>query len=336
MMNRRVFLLLLCLIECVVTLASNPTYPLSKKSLTKQRCFPKSIPAGNYSGITWLGDSSYAVVDDKSPTAGFSLMTIHIDSISGKILHAQIDTFLTSGQKNRDEEDICYLSHTRTLFISGEAGNAILEYQLDGTLTGRQLEVPDIFLTARPNGGFEALTYNAKTQRFWTTSEFSLPDDGSLPTIQNKIPNRLRLQSFNEQLQPAEQYWYNTDSSVTMKQKGQSVLGVSALAALDDGRLLVLEREVYTAPKKIGSFVQVKVYEVNPRQHSVVTLLPKQLVSSFRTRMNLTARSFANYEGMCVGPRLADGRQVIVLIADSQNQYRGYLRDWLRTIILEP
>ena len=336
MMNRRVLLLLLCMIESVVALSANPSPPLPKISLTKQRSFPKSIPAGNYSGITWLGDSLYAVVDDKSPTAGFSLMTIHIDSVSGKILHAQIDTFFTSGQKNRDEEGICYVSHARTLFISGESDNAVLEYQLDGTLTGRQLAVPDIFLTARPNGGFEALTYNAATHRFWTTSEFSLPDDGPLPTIHNKIPNRLRLQSFNDQLLPAEQYWYATDSSVVTKQNGQSVLGVSALAALDDGRLLVLEREVYSAPRKIGSFVQVKVYEVNPRQHPVGTLLPKQLLTSFRTRINLTARSFANYEGMCVGPRLADGRQVIVLIADSQNQYRGYLRDWLRTIILEP
>ena len=332
-MNRRFLLLLL---SCFLLHIPCSSQQASHVSVTKQRSFPKSIPAGNYSGITWLGDSRYAVVDDKSPTAGFSLMTIHIDSITGKIRHAQIDTFLTSGQKNRDEEGICFVSRTRTLFISGEADNAVLEYRLDGTLTGRQLEVPGIFHTARANGGFEALTYNAATQRFWTTSEFSLPDDGPLPTIQNKVANRLRLQSFDDQLQPAEQYWYATDNSVTTKQKGQSVLGVSALAALDDGRLLVLEREVYTAPKKIGSFVQVKVYEVHPHQYPTGTLLPKRLVASFRTRINLAARSFANYEGMCVGPRLADDRQVIVLIADSQNQYRGFLHDWLRTIILAP
>ena len=39
--------------------------------LNKQRHFPKTVPAGNYSGITWLGGDSYAVVNDKSPTAGF-------------------------------------------------------------------------------------------------------------------------------------------------------------------------------------------------------------------------------------------------------------------------
>ena len=31
-----------------------------------QHAFPQTIPAGNYSGITWLGGDLYAVVSDKS------------------------------------------------------------------------------------------------------------------------------------------------------------------------------------------------------------------------------------------------------------------------------
>ena len=54
-----------------------------------------------------------------------------------------------------------------------------------------------------------------------------------------------------------------------------------------------------------------------------------------KTRLNLLARSLANYEGMCLGPRLADGRRVVVMIADSQSQYKGILKDWLRTICIE-
>ena len=64
--------------------------------LNKQRHFSKTVPAGNYSGITWLGGDRYAVVNDKSPTAGFYLMTIHTDSITGELLEAQTDTCLTS------------------------------------------------------------------------------------------------------------------------------------------------------------------------------------------------------------------------------------------------
>ena len=301
--------------------------------LTQQRHFAATVPAGNYSGITWLGDSLYAVVDDKSQQAGFSIMTIDIDSVSGEVLNARRDTVLTSGQPNRDEEGICFFPHARTLFISSEADGQILEYRLDGSLTGRGLHVPDVFRTAYPNSGFEALTYNATTHRFWTTSEQTLQADGVRPDALHQVSNRLRLQSFDDDLQPLDQYWYQTDSTAIGTRRGDSVLGVSALAALDDGRLIVLEREVFTAAKKIGSFVEVKLYVVNPESHPSGTLLSKQLLTSFRTKINVTARSFANYEGMCLGPRLVDGRQVLLLIADSQNQYRGYLRDWFRTVV---
>ena len=54
-------------------------------TVMKQRKFPKTVSAGNYSGITWLGGSRYAVANDKSPTAGFYLMTIDIDSITGEL-----------------------------------------------------------------------------------------------------------------------------------------------------------------------------------------------------------------------------------------------------------
>ena len=55
----------------------------------KQRHFPKTVPAGNYSGITWIGDDRYAVANDKSQTAGFHLITIRIDSVTGIINEVQ-------------------------------------------------------------------------------------------------------------------------------------------------------------------------------------------------------------------------------------------------------
>ena len=303
-------------------------------TVLKQRKFPKTVSAGNYSGITWLGGSRYAVANDKSPTAGFYLMTIKTDSISGELLSVREDSFLTSGQPNRDEEGICYMPQTQTVFVSGEADQDILEYNLQGQLTGRKLNIPDIFKTAYPNGSFEALTYQPQTHRFWTTSEFTLKADGQKPTIEKKIKNRLRLQSFGDDLQPKEQYWYETDSTITKKRKGRSILGVSGLAALEDGRIVVLEREMYFPKKQIGSCCLVKLYLVNPSRQQSGDVLKKTLLTEFRTKVNLTRRNFANYEGICVGPKLADGRQLLILICDSQNQYRGMMRDWFKTVIL--
>ena len=195
----------LSMLLCMQTMAQQVT-------LNKQRHFPKSVPAGNYSGITWLGGERYAVVNDKAPTAGFHLMTISTDSLTGSILEIRADSFVTSNHPNRDEEGICYVPKANTVFVSGEADGQILEYRLDGQLTGRRLNIPPIFNTARGNGGFEALTYNAATHRFWTTTENTLKADGQKPNITRKIPNLLRLQSFDDNLQPCEQYRYQTDS----------------------------------------------------------------------------------------------------------------------------
>ena len=303
-------------------------------TLLKQKAFPKTVSAGNYSGITWLGASRYAIANDKSPTAGFYLMTIETDSITGELLTVREDTFLTSGLPNRDEEGICYMPESQTVFVSGEADQEIIEYNLQGQLTGRKLNIPEVFKTAYKNGGFEALTYQPKTHRFWTTSEFTLKADGEKPTIERKIKNRLRLQSFGDDLQPKEQYWYESDSTIIKKQKGRSIVGVSGLAALDDGRIVVLEREMYFPKKQIGSFAHVKLYVVNPTLHKPGEILSKTLLTEFRTKVNLTRRSFANYEGICIGPKLADGRQLLILVCDSQNQYRGVLKDWFKTVIL--
>ena len=218
-------------------------------TLLKQRKFPKTVPAGNYSGITWLGGNSYAVANDKSPTTGFYQMTIDIDSIVGDILSVRLDTFLTCGQPTRDEEGICYMPQSQTVFVTGEKDLEILEFDLQGQLTGRKLNIPEIFKTNYSNRGFEALTYQQKTHRFWTTSENTLKADGEKPTIDRKIKNRLRFQSFGDDLQPQEQYWYETDSAIVKKRKGNSILGVGGLAALDNGSILVLERELYF-PKK--------------------------------------------------------------------------------------
>lgn len=48
-----------------------------------------SIPPGNYSGITWMGGNSYAVVSDKSAEDGFFVWTLDIDSVSGEVKAAK-------------------------------------------------------------------------------------------------------------------------------------------------------------------------------------------------------------------------------------------------------
>lgn len=301
----------------------------------KQQSFPMQIPPGNYSGITYLGNEHYAVVSDKSETDGFFLFQISLDSISGKIISVSNEGFFSSGQPNRDQESIAYVPLTQSVFIGGEKDHRIREYTMEGTWTGRELQIPEVFRTASSSYGFEALTYNGTTHRFWTTTESTLPQDGAQAGAGSDICNLLRLQSFDDELLPQEQYLYQMDAPQAPAEAANYAMGVSGMCGLDDGRLILLEREFFVSPGKLGSFVHCKLYMVNPTGTATDSLLEKRLLLEFRTHLSLLGRGLANYEGICLGPQLADGSRTLLLISDSQNRHGGVLKDWFKVIVLK-
>lgn len=295
--------------------SDSSTHWLSLVRENRQSSFPAEIPSGNYSGITPIGNNLFAVVDDKKED-GFYVFSLKFNE-RGEVYSAYNVGFIVSGLPNRDAEGIVYVPSSKTLFSSGEKHNDILEYGLDGVPTNRRLLIPEFFKKTKSNRGFEALSYNANTHLFWTTTESPLQGD----TI-------LRLQSYGEDLQPRESFNYRLDNPDSYS-VGSCVHGVSAMTALDDGTLLVLEREALTTNEKLGSWVNCKIYQVNPRHSS-----DKHLIHEWKTTISLFHHDFANYEGMCLGPMLDDGSQVILLISDSQNQYLGFLSDWFKTLVV--
>ena len=271
----------------------------------KPQKFHKMLPPGNYSGIAAIGDDRYAVVSDKSEEDGFYVIRMVIDSIKSRITAVENEGFRSSGLPNRDMEGICYRPSTNTVFISGEKDNEVYEYTLDGQRTGRRLEMPTIFKGANHNYGLESLTYDTRRHLFFTTSERPLKGD-----------TLLRIQSFGDDLKPQRSYFYRPDAPISRKH----LHGVSELCTLNDGHLLVLERQIRVPRLKIGASTTIRIYEVMP---SAEPMLEKKLLMEFRTRLNLTSRKFANYEGLC-----QPASNLLLLIADSQNRFKGFLRDW--------
>lgn len=275
----------------------------------KPQRFHKALPAGNYSGIAALGNNRYAVVSDKSEEDGFFVLRIDIDSIKGRILALENEGFRSCGLPGRDVEGICYRPSTNTVFISGEQDNEVYEYTLDGQRTGQRLDMPVIFKEANHNYGLESLTYDAKRHLFYTTSERPLKGD-----------SLLRIQSFEDSLKPGRFYYYRPDAPISRKY----FQGVSGLCALNDGRLLVLERQIRVPRLKIGASTIIRIYEIMPSDEPFPE---KRLLREFRTRLTLTGRKFANYEGFC-----QPAPNLLLLVADSQNRYKGFLRDWFLMI----
>ena len=308
-----------------------------------QVSFPDSIPVGGYSGITYIGDDMYAVVSDNAKRKdGFSLFRIRLDSV-GAVASASCVGFMGNDDMGHDNEGIAWFPSKKTFFISGEADNQVRELSEKGIPTGRRLALPKEFGGASRAYGLEALTYNGETHRFWTTSESTLKADGPMADPENGVKNRLRLQAFDDDLQPVAQFVYEMDAPSIEYKPETYAFGVSALAAMDDGRLLVLEREAAVPESKIGAQAVCKIYMVKPEltetpksgiDMAKAVPLDKRLVAEWETAVGLLECSFANFEGMCLGPKLADGGQVVLLIADSQYGYANILLDWLKTVVI--
>ena len=65
--------------------------------------------------------------------------------------------------------------------------------------------------------------------------------------------------------------------------------------------------------------------------------MSKHLLARWATRLRLFRFDLANYEGLCLGRRLADGRQTLLCVSDAQGGAgRWFLRlhDVLRVVVL--
>ena len=274
-------------------------------------------------------------------------------------------------EKGFDHEAIVKVSDS-TLVIASEGYCRLKEYPIlhtsaDAAKVGYQQNLWESRWPSSdfyPNYNFESLAFDSVRQYLWTIPESTLRKDGQPATPQNGLANQLRLmrldwgkmkenrnkEEYSEQVSRKKDsrymtpYAYQMDQPSTHKKADIYVMGVSELCALPDGQLLVLEREVFIPKIKIGAFCKCKLYLINPLNSDGFSMeekfsadtpfLKKRLLTEWKTGLSLSKRSFANYEGMCLGPKLEDGSQVVILLSDSQDQYAGVLKDWFKTIVI--
>ncbi len=340
-----------------------------KGTALRQRSMAKwGVRAAGYSGIAPLGGGRYAVVSDDEPVAGFFVFSVSQDSLTGDVTDVRVEGFRpdsaaavstssarsgSSRRSPRDCEGVAFFPSDSTVFICGEGDQQVLEYDMRGRPTGRGLDVPEMFARPEivPNYGFESLAYCPATRLFWTTTESTLQRDGR--AVSPSTPgtaNLLRVQSFGDDLRPAAQYAYKTEAGRASDFGKIYAFGVSEIAALPDGRLVVMEREANVPPRYLGATVTCRLFLTDPRGACDVTaesdlrllpdsaFLPKRLLCEMTTGVTLLRQNFANYEGMCPGRRLVDGRQTLLLVSDSQGGYgKGpfHLKDYIRAVVMD-
>lgn len=363
-----------------------------------QKSFPKTVAAGNYSGITHLHDDIYAVVSDKSDSALYFNFRIQVNPETGDLEHVEnlgfvypLDGNAWHGkEKGLDHEAIVRVSDS-TLVVASEGYCRLKEYPIirlsaepsaEPSAGQNPCDTSSAFANRRlwerkwnsadfyPNYNFESLAFDSVRQCLWTVSESTLRKDGQPSTPQNGLANKLRLMAFDWRKRkglsagdgttgalsqmptdealpqmPTATYAYQMDEPSTSKTAQTYVMGVSELCALPDGQLLVLEREAFIPKIKLGAFCKCKLYLIDPLHSENISIdgelnektpyLKKRLLTEWKTVMTLSRHTFANYEGMCLGPKLEDGAQVVILLSDSQDQYAGVLKDWFKTIVIK-
>ena len=304
----------------------------------------KFVPKGSYSGITRIEDDTYAVVSDSEGRDGFFKFNIALDPATGEVQKIENLGFYCSETVNRDAEAIAYNPNRKTLYIGGERNNSIVEFDLQGKITGQRSGnlIPD----TRTNLGMESLTYDKKNKVIWTMPESTLKsdNDGNYGDATNGVTNMLRLIAFDTNFSKIREYAYKMDAPENLKQAFRYAVGVSDIEILDDGRILVLEREAFVPKLRYGAWTKCKIYLVDPSKGTQLRngttlssdspFLSKTLIWSCQTTMSFNGLNWANYEGMCLGPKLNDGSQTLILISDSQNRYQGLLQDWIKTIVI--
>jgi 3-phytase len=255
-----------------------------------------------------------------------------------------------------DPEGIA-LTNNDTVFISSEgevnlsAGRVgdpfIKEFSLTTGQQLRSLPVPSKFLPVvedtNANGivdagdtqisgvynnlAFESLTITPDQKTLFTATENALSQDGLRASLTSGSPSRI-LQYNLVNAQPEKEYLYITDAiaEVPSPSTGFGDNGLVDLLAIDNrGTLLGLERSFSAG---VGN--TIKIYEISLQgatdisfYDSLNNLSTEQLAAiqpaQKRLLLNLNDLDLPldNIEGITFGPKLADGRQSIVLVSDN-------------------
>ena len=256
---------------------SSPSTPLSRV-LPQQALQQWHIPAGNYSGITPLGQHYYAVVSDKTPGLGYFVWHIQQDSLTGQVQRvtncgfrpllppASLSHSSTSSSvstASTDVEDVVFDAARGVLWVADEGAQTLTAYD---TLTQQNINVlaiPSYFSkdSIYENLGFEALTHHPRVQIWCSTSESPLRCDAvqrpeNLPST---APLNLRLTFWDTTYKPIGFLPYQMAAAQLSQQARYYLHGIPALCLLPNGALLVMERELSVPRFFVGAKCSIRL-----------------------------------------------------------------------------
>jgi hypothetical protein len=268
------------------------------------------------SGLSYVEGDSYFAVSDNG--GRLFALEIPLDPDTGFVISVSA-TGPVDLAGGIDLEGVAYDALSGHLLVSDEVGPAV---RIHDPQSGAELEtvlLPGVFAQIRTNFGLESLALGGGVGRsLWTANEEALLVDGPVSTFEQGT--LVRLQRFDESATPAQswapaaQWAYHTDPIGGGPAGGLERSGVVELVCLPSSGLLVLERSFGA-----GGF-RTRIYAVD-----VTGATETSAISSFeatpvtpvtKTLLYEAGGLFENFEGIALGPRLANGDDSLLLISD--------------------
>lgn len=210
----------------------------------------------------------------------------------------------------------------------------VRETTLDGKFMA-DLPVPSMFAVdkdqergSRSNLGFEGLSFTPKGDALWLGMESALYEDGPIATTTSGTIARFTKFDRNGAL--LGQYAYPVDPIQAVPKGKNADNGVSEILALDDNRLLVLERSGVEGADGIWT-LYIRLYQAESGDATDVAKIPalagaayrpmtKRLVLDLSKLPELGSPALPkidNIEGVSFGPDLPNGHRSLVLVSDN-------------------
>lgn len=312
-----------------------------------------NTPVGGLSAIAYDDDNGfyYFLSDDRATWGPVRIYQATIDVNDGSLDEGDLmwtgmislldESGAPFAQGLLDPEGLVYLGESFYVSTEGDTSAqppitpAILQFTNDGDFLA-SLPIPDAFMPladgsrgVRNTKGFESLTHTPDNRYLISGVENALVQDGPEATLADRSPSRLLTLDLASG-SAVEEYLYEVEAIPATPATGEADNGLAELIALDNhGTLLALERSYVQG---VGNTVRLFVASTQEATDvSGIESLGKESFNGETTDAPVSKELLVdfgelggsqgikpdNLEGMALGPQLADGRYLLLVVSDN-------------------
>ncbi len=199
--------------------------------------------------------------------------------------------------------------------------------------------IPDYFIpkadqNIKHNGVFEGSSKSINGKGFWVAMEAPLTSDGEEPAFK-KTSSPVRITYFDKKTKKATKQFAYQLEHITKPSKGDINLnGLTSILEYKENHFFIIERTYQNGYGAYGNIIRIfdayvdesttNTLDIQSLKETAFIPLKKRLVLNFEDiKGELTEGIIDNIEGLTFGPKLTNGNQSLVLVADDNFQLYG-------------